>query len=655
MAKRLGKQKQSSKTTSATQLQTGGVLTTTNWKLFLFQVLVIVGAGLWIYWPALKGDWLWDDDIMIVNNAIVHDPAGLWKIWFHPSEVTDYFFPIKDSVEWLEWHLWHNHTFGYHLLNVLLHICSALLVWRLFGKLGLRLAWLGGLLFIVHPVTVESVAWISELKNTLSLPPFLLAMCAFIDYENNGKRRDYFLALGFFLVAMLCKTTMLMFPLVILLYLWWKRGRVGLNALKISAPFFIISLGLGLVTVGFLHRAINQPGIPTGGFLTRLDQAGLSIAFYFSKCFGPMELLPIYPRWVVDPTFLVQFLPWPVMGGVIYWLWTKRAGWGRHALLGLGFFLLNIAPVAGFFGGSYMDFTWVMDHFLYIPLIGLIGLVVAALGDVEPQLSRSIRSIGTGVVMVIMGLLAWESHGYAGIYINAETLWTYTLQRNPEAWNARVNLGFALFQKGRISAAIDQYKQAIRLNPGYVLARYDLGIALQRANRVSEAIEQYEQAIKINPDYLEAHINLGGALFQTHRIPETIEQCRQVLRIAPNYVPGYDNLGAALFQNGQVSEAIKQYEQALKLNPEDGASHGNLGEALAQMNDFPGAIKQYMEALRINPQDADSHDKLGLIFAQLHRNSEATEQFEKALKIDPNLSEAQEKLKELQNADSLKN
>jgi hypothetical protein len=154
---------------------------------------------------------------------MTQSPTGLWSIWFEPGSQLDY-YPIKASVQWLQWHLWGMDTLGYHLTNVVLHILSALLVWRLLSKFGLRLAWLGGLIFAIHPVQVESVAWIAELKNTLSLPPFLLAMCAWIDYEERGKAKDYFLALGLFLVAMLCKLTVVLFPLVILLYAWWRRG-----------------------------------------------------------------------------------------------------------------------------------------------------------------------------------------------------------------------------------------------------------------------------------------------------------------------------------------------------------------------------------------------------------------------------------------------
>jgi cytochrome c-type biogenesis protein CcmH/NrfG len=503
----------------------------------------------WIYWPALRGDWLWDDNIDISENAITQSPTGLWKIWFEPGSEPDY-YPVKASVQWLQWHLWGMDTLGYHLTNVLLHILSALLVWRLLSKFGLRLAWLGGLIFAVHPVQVESVAWIVELKNTLSLPPLLLAMCAWINYEERGKAKDYWLALGLFLVAMLCKLSVVLFPLVILLYAWWRRGRIGWNDLKTSLPFFGVSLLLGLITIGtgiwdqrFNHS--DSGAMPVGGLLARLVAAGLSLAFCFSKSFLPVGLLPIYPKWTIDPSSPVQFLPWLVLGGVICWFWTKRQSWGRHALLGLGFFLINLGPCPGFIPAPDMAFTWVMDHFLYLPIIGLIGLVVAALGQMEIELPASFRPYSIGLLTVVLACLAFESRSYAKRYINEETLWTYTLQYNPEAYPAHNNLGKVLLEEGRLSEAREQFEETLLIYPDNAPAHNNLGNVLRETGRLSEAIEQYRQALQIKPDYVEAHNNLGSALGQTGRMAEAREQFEDALRINPDFTAARNNLARA--------------------------------------------------------------------------------------------------------------
>lgn len=517
-----------------------------NWKLLLVRALLIAAAGFWVFAPALRGDWLMDDDLYLTQNALLHDPARLWKIWFAPGSLIEY-YPIEASVQTIQWRLWHMDTLGYHLTNLILHIAGALLVWRLLAKFGLRLAWLGGFLFAVHPAVVESVAWISEFKNALSLPFFLLSMCAWIDYENRGRSRDYFLALGLFLVAMLCKISMALFPLVILLYAWWKRGRIGPGDLKAAAPFFAVSLVLGVATIcagdWFREAHLQSPAGPQiGGFPARLVLAGLSISFYFSKCVLPVGMIPIYPQWPVDANSLISFLPWPVLSVVLLRLWTRRAGWGRHALLGLGFFLINLAPFIGFNSVTYMGFTWVMDHFLYLPIIGLIGLAIAALEDIEGRISISARPGLAGMTATTLALLAWESHAYAGIFAGPEKFWTYTVEHNPASWLAYNNLGAVFLETGRVPEAIEAYEKALQINPGSVEAHTNLGLALFQQGRTSEAIGQYEQALKFNPHFSLAHSNLANALSQSGRVPEAIGHYQQALLADPGNSDARANL-----------------------------------------------------------------------------------------------------------------
>lgn len=577
----------------------------TNWKIFLLQIIIIVAIGLWIFWPVLHGDWLWDDDFDISKNTVIQDPGGLWKIWFKPGSLLDY-YPIKASVQWVQWQLWGTDTFGYHLTNVILHIANGLLVWRLLGKLGIRLAWLGGLLFVIHPVTVESVAWMAELKNTLSLFPFLLAMCAFIDYEDRKQAKDYFLALAFFLVAMLCKTTMTLFPIVILLYIWWKRGGIEWHDLKISSPFFIVSFTLGLVTVfvGKWYQQFNHRvsiDVPIGDAFSRFALAGQSIAVYFSKCVLPVHMSPSYPKWSVDSSSPLSFLPWLVLCGVAFWLWTKRMSWGRHALLGLGFFLINLLLFIGFISISYMRFTWVMDHFLYIPIIGLIGLTVAAFGKIKDQLSSATRPIGVGFVTILMALLAWESHAYAQIFINQETLFTYVLKGNPVALLAHQNLGKIFSDTGRLDKAIEEYQTFLMISPNDAEIRISLGNALDRIGRSDEAMEQYKEASRLSPESALPYYNLGNIYMKTDRLPEAVRQYEQALKISPDFAEAHGNLGAALYQLHQVSDAIEHYQEALKIQPNDAETHANLGIALMSMGRTSDAMDQFNQALEINP------------------------------------------------------
>ena len=515
-----------------------------RWKTVL-EALVIVAAGLLIYWPALHGDWLWDDDLLVTDNSNLRSLWGLWGIWSTPP-TTDY-WPLSWTLLWIEWHLWGNESLGYHLCSLALHICSGILIWRLFNRLGMRWGWLGGLLFVIHPLAVESVAWISEIKNTLSLPFFLLSIDAWLDAEekqSSGYQRSVF----YYLAAMLAKTSTVMLPLVLLLYCWWKRGHVTRQELKRMIPYVAIAVTLGLITVYFQNTGQGNNQVEFGGLLvTRLIGAGTALFFYISKFILPVNLLPIYPRWTLDPPSFLQALALPALAVLLFGLWTRRGGWGRHALFGFGFFLLNLLPVLGLVKMKYMGISLVADHLVYVPMIGLVGLIVAGLEQLHerPSSFPHLLGIETVSIFTVICLLLWESHAYARLFNNSETLWAYTLQYNPLALHAHNNLGDFFARTGRLSEAIVQFEQALKLKPDSAKAHYNLGTAFERTGRMSEAIEQFEQALKIKPDYAEAYNNLGTVLFQKGRVSEAIEQFEQALKIKPDYAVAYYNLASA--------------------------------------------------------------------------------------------------------------
>jgi len=617
----------------------------------------------------------------------MHNWIGLWKFWFQPGSWVEY-YPVQETVRWVQWQLWSNDTLGYHLTNVVLHFINALLVWHLFSKFDLRLAWLGGFIFAIHPAQVESVAWISELKNTLSLPFFLLAICFWIDYEASHSKRDYGKALGLFFVAMLCKATMALFPVIILLYAWWKRGRIQWSDLKAGTPFLIVSLvlGLTLIWVGRLYSGIGheQPeNIPLGGIFSRFDGAGHIMSVYFFRVFLPVDSLLIYPKWQVNPCSWFEYLPWLVLAGLFVVLWRKRQSWGRHALLGLGFFLINLIPFLGFNAISYMSFTWVMDHFLYIPIIGLIGLVIAGLGDLETRVSARLcpYSCSLGGLTVVLALLAWESHFLAGLFVNDETFWTYMLERNPNAWLAHHNLGLDLLDKERIPEAIAQFNEVLRLNPGFSDGHYNMGIALDKTGQTTEAQNQYRQALTLDPDNEQACLNLGviekrsgnltdaedlftralklnpndavasldlgDILLQTGRLSQAIDLFKQAVELNPDVAQLHYNLGNALLESGQFSLAVEQFGTAVALDPDFAPAHENLGVALARSGRILEAIEQFQVALQINPAYAAARDNLGLALAQTGRIPEAVEQFQLALRSNPNDANARQCLVKL--------
>ena len=510
-----------------------------HWKT-VFLALVIVAAALWIYWPALNGDWLWDDEELITANSKLRSLQGLWRIWFAAPPDK---WPLTSTLLWIEWQLWGNEPLGYHLCNLALHILSGFLIWRLFNRLGLRWGWFGGFLFVIHPLAVESVAWASEIKNTLSLPLFLLSFDAWLDAEE--KKSSYQRSVFFYCLAMLAKTSTIMLPLVLLLYCWWKRGRITRQELIQTIPYFFIAVMLGLYSVYFQSP---EQGVEVGGFSTRLIGAGSAIFFYLGKFIFPATLMPIYPRWNLDTPSFLQVMALPTLVVLLFGFWTQRKGWGRHVLFGFGFFLLNLLPVVGLVRMTNDNvLPSVADHLCYIPPIGLIGLIVLGLEQLYGRLSLLpyLLSIGALAAVLAMGLLLWESNSYARLFSNQETFWTYNISHNPNA----------------------------------LFAYYNLGNVLMKTGRYPEAIKQFEQVLKIGPDHPDPHNNLGVLFLRTGRYPEAIKQFEQALKIDSSNPVTHNNFGVALVESGRPPEAIMQFEQALRLKPEYADARKNLDEA----------------------------------------------------------------------------
>lgn len=559
----------------------GGVLT--------LKVLVILLAGLLIYAPTFHGDWLWDDDQEITASAILPDPNGLVKIWMGKAGA-DY-FPLKTTVQWLFYRVNQTNPTGWHLLNITFHLLNALLVWKVLARLGVREAWLGGLLFCIHPILVESVGWVSELKNTLSLPFLLLAMLAWIRFDDHRRESDYAWAIVLFLAAILCKTSVVMFPFVILLYGWWKRGTLGVMDLVRSAPFFLVSLALGLLTVYFqFKRAIGTETIPVGDWDSRLATAGMAIWFYFYKCVLPFGLLPIYPRWEVDPPAWWMFLAWPALAGVVFWFWTKRKAWGRHVLFGLGFFLINLFPILGFITMSYMRITWVADHFVYLPVVGLIGLAAAAAGTAYHAASADARRWLYGTGLVVLVALTIQSHRYAGVFANEYEMWTYTLKHNPSAWQAHSRLGKVMLERGNNDAAFYHIGESVRLRPDLAETHNNYGAMLEKKGDLNAAVEELRTAVRIAPDILIYKVNLGSLLVRMGRHAEGLEVYEELLRAEPGNPTFLCNQGVALYFLGRNDEAISSFQKALAINPDLKDARENLAAARRKRSQSSGPL-----------------------------------------------------------------
>ena len=627
--------------------------------------------GSWLALGTVLGaGWIWDDGLEVTRNPLLRDAGGLLRTWID-SPGLDY-FPLKTSLQWVEWHLWGFDPAGYHAVNLALHIAGAFLLWRVLGALGVRLAWLGGLLFAVHPLAVESVAWVSELKNVLSLPLVLLSFLAYLKWDNGGTRFPWRVSLGhsvassqaeattrrggrappyiasvvLFLAAMLCKTSVVMFPFVLLLHAWWKRGRVGGRDVLAAAPFLAVSLGLGLVTLWFqVHRAIVGVGMFSDGLPVRAAMAGKAVLFYAAKTAWPSGLLPIYPRWDAAHLTPWQFWPWPAIGAVFVFLWRmRRADWARAALFGAACFILSLVPVLGFLPMAYLRISRVADHFAYLALACAAGLAAAALSRI-PARAWPLASI---LVAAVAAALVISSRAHAGIFRDEKTLWTHELQRNPDAWLGCNNLGIEMQKEGRIGDAIPLYERALRLRPDFAEAHNNFGVALADSGRVGEAMAQYERAIADKPDFADPYNNEGNVLFKLGRMREALDRYSRALRINPDYPEAQNNLANALFRSGRVGEAIPHYRLALRMNPDFPEAHSNLGAALAQTGRMADAIAQYREVLRLRPDFAEAHNNLGVALEGLGRLAEAAAEYRAAIRLQPTMTEARDNLERIQ-------
>ncbi len=644
-----------------------------RWQELLLRGAIIVMAALWVYSPTYHGDWLWDDDALLTTNPVVQSGTlqGLAKLWIDPAGA-DY-FPLSYSALWAQWMVFGLNPTGYHAVTILLHATGALLLWRLLVVMRLPGAWLAGLLFAIHPACVESVGWVSELKNTLSLPLFLIAAICFAKHDQAAhssapaaarlSTANHFWAVVFFLVAMLAKTSMVMFPVVLLLHAWWRRGRVTLRDLQAAAPFFLVSLILGLVTIHYQHnRAIGAEKMPVDdlftlmGFFSRSAVAGMAILFYLWTTLWPFHLVPIYPRWEVQPPQPWQLLPWPILIAATAWLWRRRGtadnpSWERHALMAFGFFVLMLLPIIGFVTISYMRITWVADHFVYLPMIGPIALVAAGAATWFASLRSDLQISSLATASVLLVALAGASFRYAHAFAGEDSLWTRTLASNPNAWQAHNRLGARKFARGDIKGGFDHFENATRLRDDLGETHNNLGSALAAMGRPDEGIAQFKIASERQPEIPQFQLNLGNALLAAEKPEEAEATYRRLTERFPKMFQAWNNLGVVQVQLGKLDAGVDSLRRATELQPplEDvkaslQAALRTAAERLAREGKFATAETVYRDLLRQSPTDIQLLTNRGVTLYQLGQKDEAIAIFRRVLEINPDATEAAESL-----------
>jgi tetratricopeptide (TPR) repeat protein len=301
--------------------------------------------------------------------------------------------------------------------------------------------------------------------------------------------------------------------------------------------------------------------------------------FYLSKALLPINLTVFYPKWEIDSSRWISYVPGMILIGCLMLFWRQRRSWGRPFLFGLGVFVVMLFPVSGFFDQNFYHWSLVADHWQYYSIIAVIALVVAASERICRRLGEQGRQFGAvagAAVLMVLGVASWKR---IGIYATNETLWRDNVAKNPDAWLAHYDLGAILVDTGRLPEAIWHFERVLQIEPDCAEAHYGLGTALGQAGKFEEAIEHFQRALQIKPDYADAHYNLGSALGRLGRLNEAIGHFQRALQIKPDYAEAHNDLGNALLELGRVPEAIGQYEQALWINPDYAAAKRNLAHA----------------------------------------------------------------------------
>jgi len=569
------------------------------------------------YRPAWHGGFLWDDDAYVTNNELLTAPDGLQRIWFSFESPSQY-FPLVYTTFRIERALWGLNPFGYHIVNVLLHVANVLLLWRVLARLRIPGAWLAGVIFALHPVQVESVAWITERKNVLMGFFFLLTLLAwveFLDQQTSRRWRLYSLALVLYALALFSKTTACTLPAALLLILWLQKRPITKERLVQVIPFVVLGIAMGLLTVWWerYHQGTHGPLFALGP-VERILIASRAIWFYLSKLFWPSNLTFIYPRWTVSATHLLDYAWLAALGGLCAAIFFARKYVGRSLEVAALFFVATLSPVIGFIMLYTFRYTFVADHYQYLASIGPIALASAGITTLAASFKES-RHFIFGAAVCIVAALAVFTWRQSTMYADIEALWRTTIARNHGCWMAHNNLGIVLSQRGEIDEAIAHYRKTLEMSPDFADADYNLGNALLQKGEVDAAIVHCQRAVTIQPNDPEAQVALGNALFQKGLIDESIVHYEKALAIRPYYVTAHYNLGSAFLRKGEIDEAIFHCRAVLSTQPEHADAHTILASAFLQKGEIGNAIEQYKKTLEIVPRSVPALNNLAWILA----------------------------------------
>ncbi len=608
--------------------------------------LVLLGCTLVAYLPAAQGGFIWDDDAYVTGNQTLRSAEGLGRIWFQVGAVPQY-YPLVHTTFWLEYRLWGLHPMGYHLVNILLHALAAVLLWRILRRLLPAGAWMAAAVFALHPVHVESVAWITERKNVLSGAFYLAALLTYLCFDAARDRKLaggqdsrpawglYALALLLFAAALLSKSTAATLPAALLVILWWKRRAAPWRELPWLTPLFLMGIGMGALTVWVERFVVGATGADFDlSWGERWLVAGRALWFYAGKLVWPHPLVFLYPRWQIDTAVWWQHL-FPVAAlAVLAGLWLLRRRLGRGPAAAVMLFAGTLFPALGFIAVYPMRFSFVADHFQYLASIGLIVLGVSL---AVRFLRGPAVMVGGALVLLTLGGLTWSQ---ARTYHDLETLWRHTLSKNPQAWLAHNNLGTVLVGRGEPEKAIGHFSRAVEVKPDYAMAYFNRGTSHSSLGHSEQALQDFQRAIDLDPQNAEAHVNRALLLQERGDLGAALLDYQRALEIAPWSHAAHNNLGTLYQAREQHDLALEEYDAALRLKEDYDKAWINRGNLQLVRGDYGAAVTDLTRALELLPRVAALHRLRGLAHGNLERYEESVADYSRALELEPGDAEA---------------
>ena len=601
---------------SGSSLLSAGFQRLHPWRNYIFAIALVL-VTLFAYRPVWHGTPLMDDDAYLITKPKLRSVSGLIRMWAEPQTAPQghlrQYHPLVNTVFWLGNKFWGNAMLGYHLVNIVLHAVSALLLWKILRQLEIAGAWLAAAVFALHPVQVDSVAWLAEVKNTLSAVFFFSCVLAYLKFDQTRNRGAYALALFLFCVGLLAKAIVALAAVVLAIVFWWKRGRLEWKRdFRPLIPFAFLAIASGFATAWMERKFAGAEGEAFAfSFVERVLIAGRAFWFYLGKSLWPSNLLFIYPRWDVNSQTWWQWL-FPIAAVCLFvtaWVLRKRWRWLFAGLLVFGAILL---PTLGFFNVVFFRLSFVSDHFQYLAILGIIVPLSAGGAMLLKRFEGAHRFAGYALGFALLGTLAVLTSRHSVMYHDNITCWRMVVERNPSHWMSQVNRANQLLHNGDLDGALACWEKALEKSPRSVAIRReiyrDIGDVFSKMGKLDEAIAQFEKCLSMSPDFAEAHHDLANALRKRGRYPDAIAHYESALRIDPQSVLTLNNLGwlLATCADPSVRNGARAVEVAARADllsgGEDPLILHTLAAAYAENGQFSQAVETAERALQLAEQ-----------------------------------------------------